>query len=175
VILGNQKGNQIIEHADGGISIISVDGTTVWVSPDSEAVIATAKGGAVVVDKNATTMLSKSGAYVSVQDSIVDVVNASTIKFSAPQIVLNTTATNGILLGQGATTGVAKADGVVAYLNVLHGWISAIMTWAVAHVHTSANPGMPTSPPVSPAPPANAGPPDGSPGGPIVSDKAKVI
>lgn len=169
---GLAKGHRVIHHPDGSVTIHATDGSFVSVESDGKVLAVANEGAIMVLDGASATIMSKGGAYVSVQDDIVEVASASTINFTAPQIVLNTLSTNGVLLGQGASVGVSKADGVLNYLNVLLNWIVSMKAAYDAHTHPA--PGGATSPPTSPAPTAPDAP-DSTPGGAIKSNKALVL
>ena len=100
----HRKGNQIIEHPDGSITIHATDGSTIQVLvKEKKVVVAQAGGSSVILGKTEAFLLGPKGDWIRIADGEIEVAAKTKIKFTAPSIELNAAS---LKLGLGAILGV---------------------------------------------------------------------
>ncbi len=100
--IAHAKGHQILLHPDGTISLHATDGTTLQVSAGGTVTASVPGGCALSLSKTAATLISPAGAYVSVQDAVMEVVHPIAVNVTAPLVNLSAAQVN---MGAGAATG----------------------------------------------------------------------
>lgn len=142
ILVEHSGGSKVVFDSEDRIVFQTSGGDSITIDPSGNVDLKHRDGTSISVQSSSVKVKTRGGSQLDISGNTAKLSASLSSEINSSKVDLNAKQVN---LGSGASSPLVKGDLVLSYLNLLYNWM-------LTHVHVSAGPGAPVTPPPVPPP-----------------------